>query len=140
MTEELAGLGLAGIRRILDQTFPGATIKVGTRVGGHLIETSFWRYHLGISLTVAKIAHDDVPGEAQVIFSERPLSSQDSISRTHLVRKGNLTTSKQLEEFLTWVRNYLQGVIAAISLAFDRPFDPPASDIFDPRLSTIPKP
>jgi len=121
------------VQRILQEAFPGADVRIGSRLGGFIITMTIWHFDLSVSLTSQKVAQVDEPGEMDIrlTYAENVRGRALRLDVASATAKGEA----DLKKFLEWLRAYLEGIIAAISVAFEKPIDFPPANLFDPRLT-----
>jgi len=116
------------VKALLQAAFPGADVQMGPRVGGFLFTLTIWNFHLDLSLTSWKVAHVDVVGEMDLTFHYAEKTKNRNV--TFLVSKATATDEAELKAFLEWMQDYLKGIVAAISVSFSAPIEPPPLDLF----------
>jgi hypothetical protein len=119
-------LDLQAIRTILKGIFPNHPIQQGWKVGGALFTVSVWQFQLEISLNMMQVSHCDSKGDGMVLFTFIPPNK----SRPIEIKKEAVKSLEQLVPVTNWVKEYLNGVAAAIIMSFEAAPPAPKAKLF----------
>lgn len=115
---------VGSIRDVMQATFPGATIEIQPFTGGSIIQTKIWQYSIDIILTTKPIVYGEAEGNVRMSLTWKPKDG-----KAIPIKAGGTTDIGPIKAFVRQARAYLEGIVAAISIATDDPPPEPEADL-----------
>lgn len=100
------------VKVVLATAFPGITITVQDRLGGSVCRAVIWHFHIEASISALSLSIQDVVGLARCTLTLRPPSGKQVV-----IHRAECRDTDELRVFVQWVQSYMDGIIAAITIA-----------------------
>lgn len=108
------------------KAYPGVQIEKGEQVGGRQIRFWVWQFLIEVSFQEDKISFVDKAGSARVTFKFHPDPKKPPV----LTKTTTVRSVSGFDQFIAWTLSYINGIVAAITMAMEESPPPPMADIF----------
>jgi len=116
---EIQGIPVSLARQAFKQTFPGADIKTGSRIGGKVMTAQIWQFQVELSVTEHAISFADTEGEATITVTFWPAKKRPSM----VIHQESTTSPTRVVTLVKDTRKFLEGIAAAITIACEERYD-----------------
>lgn len=106
------------------EVFPGADIQLQPFTGGTIVRTVIWQFTMDISLTTKSIVYGEKEGGVRMTLQWKPPEG-----KMINIKGGGTTEMGPIKAFARQTRAYLEGVVAAITIACEEPPGEPDADL-----------
>jgi len=115
------------IRAAIREVFPGANVELIGFTGGTVIHTRIWQFTMDITLTTNPIVYSEKAGEVRMVLQWKSPDGKPVTINSFAGRV--LEQHGAIRAFVISTRAYLDGIIAAITMAEEDPPPEPEANL-----------
>lgn len=124
---EIQGLTVGLVRSAFRNTFPGAHLEEGNRIGGTVLSSNIWQFHIELSVTEHALGYSDKEGEASISVLYKPDPKKPGIR----IHQESTTSPSRVWTLVKDTKKFLEGIAAAITMACEEPYYDDTEDVRD---------